>query len=89
MSDLPEQYDPNFPYPPVYEAGEEPDPNWEYGDIVGRSKLIQKQIDNLLTFLELDVTRYKNPNVDQTVREHLQQIIAQSKEIMASLDQSV
>ncbi|MBN8564755.1 MAG: hypothetical protein J0L70_29925 [Leptolyngbya sp. UWPOB_LEPTO1] len=86
MSDLLEQYDPNFPYSPVYEAGEEPEQSWEYGDVFGRSKLIQKQIDNLLAFLELDVTKYKNPSVDQTVREHLQQIIAQSKEIMASLD---
>ena len=87
MNDLPGKYDPNFPYPPVYDASEpQPDPAWEYAEIWGRLKSIQLQAQHLETFLKMDAAEYKNPNVDQVVREHLQQIAAQNNAIMALLD---
>ena len=86
MSDLPGKYDPNFPYPPVYDASEpQPDPAWEYLDVYGRSRIIQEQIEHLMTFLKMEPAEYQNPNVDQVIREHLQQITAQSNQILNSL----
>jgi len=80
------KYDPNFAYPPVYDATEpQLDPDWEYLDVYGRSRIIQEQIEHLMTFLQMEPAEYKNPNVDQVIREHLQQITAQSNQILNSL----
>jgi len=80
------KYDPNFAYPPVYDATEpQLDPDWEYLDVYGRSRIIQEQIEHLMTFLKMEPAEYQNPNVDQVIREHLQQITAQSNQILNSL----
>lgn len=82
MNDFPEKYDPNFPYPPVFDGSETfPDPAWDYTEIWGRIRSIKLQVENLEVFLQLDAAKYANPAVNQTIREHIQQIDAQSHAI--------
>lgn len=87
MSTQPEKYDPDFPYPPLVD-GSYPffDPAWDYAEVWGRLQSIQRQVEHLQTFLQLDAAEHGNPAVDQTIREHLRQVTAQSNAIMGLLD---
>lgn len=87
MSNSPEQYDPDFPYPLIVDGSYPvPDPSWDYAEVWGRLYSMQRQVKNLQTFLQLGAAEHGNPAVDQTIREHIRQVAAQSSTIMGLLN---
>jgi hypothetical protein len=80
-----ESYNPDFPYLLNDLDYPVPDPAWHYAEVWARLMQIQKQTNNLATFLQMEAAEHESPAVDQTIREHLRQVAAQTNAIMGLL----
>lgn len=84
ISQLPEQYNPDFPYPLIIDGSEPlPDPSWDYAQIYYRTVSIRREVEALLSTLEVDDG---TPETDQAIRDHLRQMSAQINVAMGELD---
>jgi hypothetical protein len=78
VSKLPDEYDPDFPYPLVIDGSDPmPDPSWDYAPIYYRAISIRREVEALLKSIE--GAEHRSPGLDVKVWQHLRQIAAQSK----------
>jgi hypothetical protein len=83
---LPESYDPNYPYMPIFDGSEAlPDPAWDYYEVWVHAIALRQEADRLMATFIHPESDAQTPKTDQVLRDHMRQIAAQTNEILRIL----